>query len=84
MKGLLLSAALAATLALPMAAHAQREDSTAPMPLDLALAKRLPLPEPLTSLQKLLGTPGEVSTPEGPTKEPGEVWYRWYHDCGDA
>ena len=60
------------------------------MPLDLALAKKLPVPEPLVSLQKIIGTPGEAYTPEGIEEggqaweaHPGDVWYRWYHDCGD-
>jgi len=66
MKRLLLSIALAATLVLPMAAHAgdamsaepdtgylgSDSPSTAPMPLDLALAKKLPVPEPLAEVQK--------------------------------
>ena len=61
------------------------------MPLDLALAKKLPVPEPLASLQKVIGTPGEAYTPEGIEgggeaweARPGDVWYRWWHDCGEA
>jgi hypothetical protein len=91
MKRLLLSVALAATPVLPIVAHADsassppgpEEDTTAPMPLDLALTKKLPVPEPLASVQKVIGTPGDAYTPEGTTKMPNEVWYRWYHDCGD-
>jgi hypothetical protein len=105
MKRLLLSIALAATLALPMVAHAGEamsaepdtgylgsdSPSTAPMPLDLALAKKLPVPEPLAEVQKVIGTPGEAYTPEGIEEggqpweaHPGDVWQRWYHDCGNG
>jgi hypothetical protein len=83
MKGLLRSIVLAAAASvLPMAAHAggalpQEESTTAPMPLDLALAKKLLLPEPLASVQKIIGTPGETNSTEGKV-----VSVRWWHDCG--
>lgn len=57
--------------------------STAPMPLGLGLAKKLVLPEPLTTVQKLIGTPGAPYVPNGFDKSSG-TWYRWYHDCGNA
>jgi hypothetical protein len=53
------------------------ESATAPMPLDLALAKKLLLPEPLASVQKIIGTPGETNSTEGKV-----VSVRWWHDCG--
>lgn len=88
MKRLLLNIFLAATLALPIATHADYAPgpdgaNRAPMPLDLTLAKRLTVPEPLTLVQKVIGTPGEAYIPEGTAKTPGEVWYRWWHDCND-
>jgi len=57
--------------------------TTAQMPLDLRLAKKLPLPEPLAAVRKVIGALGEGYTLQG-AGQPGDVWYRWYHDCGNA
>lgn len=54
------------------------------VPLDLRLAKKLPLPEPLAAVQKAIGAPGGGWIPKGVgARRSGEVWYRWYHRCGN-
>lgn len=57
--------------------------TTAPMPLDLRLAKKLVLPEPITNVQKIIDSPGAPYVPQGLGKSPG-IWHRWYHDCGNS
>jgi len=56
--------------------------TTAAMPLDLDLARKLVLPEALAEVQKIIGTPGGPYVPDG-LDNPG-TWYRWYHDCGNS
>lgn len=80
--GVVLLSGSAQSSELPQSPPGVETSTTAPMPLDLALAKKLPMPEPLKSLQKVIGTPGGAYAYHG--DPPGDTMYRWYYDdCDD-